>query len=116
VRPADAPIVFRVIPPSGLRDTQLTYTTTMPGFVLEEGTTSSMRYTYDAPKLAADFPNLDLHDDDGYAGADIVTISLMLTGTDASGSRRHFARQIVLVGEELQVTAQEPQAKRRSVR
>jgi hypothetical protein len=116
VRPADAPIVFRVVPPPGLRDTQLTYTTTMPGFVLEEGTTTSMRYTYDAQKLAADFPNLDLHDDDGYAGADIVTISLMLAGTDASGSRRHFARQIVLAGEELHVTPQEPQAKRRSVR
>ena len=116
VRPADGPIVFRVVPPAGWRDVQIAYTATMPGFLLEEGTTASMRYTYDATKLAADFPNLDLHDADGAAGADVVTISLLLSGSDASGARRHAARQIVLVGEELHVTPQEPHRKRRSAR
>ena len=103
------PITFRITPPPGLRDATLAYTATMPGFLLEEGTNSTLRYTYDAEKLARTFPNLE-------AGVDVITISLLLSGTDASGSRRHFARQIVLDGEELLMPAQEPRPKRRAAR
>jgi len=107
VRPAEGPITFTVIPPPGLTNVLLlTYTTTMPGFILEEGTTSTLLYTYDAPRLANDFPNLDLFDPDGFAGADTITISLLLSGSDATGNRKYYARQIVLQGEELQVTDQ----------
>ena len=116
VRPADGPITFRVTPPPALTDAELTYTTTMPGFILEEGTTTAMRYTYDAPRLALDFPNLDLRDGDGKSGVDVITISLLASGTDATGAHRHFARQIVLDGEELHMPAQQAQPKRRAAR
>jgi len=115
VRPAEEPVRFFVTSPPGLTDLLLTYTTTMPGFVLEEGTTGVMAYTYDANRLAQDFPNLDLMDADGFAGADTITISLLVSGTDAAGKRQHFARQIVIQGEELQITDQtaSPAAPRR---
>jgi hypothetical protein len=116
VRPADGPITFTITPPPGLTNVHLTYTTTMPGFILEEETTNALTYTYDAQKLARDFPNLDLHDDDGYAGVDTITISFLLSGTDANGKRQHFARQVVIQGEEVQMPSQEPRPKRRAVR
>jgi len=67
-------------------------------------------------RRAASFPNLDLHDADGYAGADTITISLLLSGTDASGVRQHYARQIVIQGEEAQMLSQHPRPKWRAVR
>jgi len=82
----------------------------MPGFILEEGTTSALTYTYDAQKLWKDFPNLDLYDTDGIAGVDTITISFLVSGTDASGKQRHFARQLVLQGEELQMPEQKESA------
>ncbi|HVT44174.1 MAG TPA: hypothetical protein VMT00_07280, partial [Thermoanaerobaculia bacterium] len=115
VRPADGPITFTIEKPAGLTNAQLTYTTTMPGFILEEGTKSSLTYTYDAQKLAKEFPNLDLHDADGYAGVDTITISFLVTGT-LDGKTRHYARQIVIQGEELQMPDQHPRPRRRAVR
>lgn len=116
VRPAEGPIVFTIAPPAGLTNLRLTYTTTMPGFLLEDGVQTSMTYDYDASTLAPDFPNLDLFDGDGLAGVDTITISLLLSGTDASGSQKHFARRIVIQGEELQMPAQTPQPRRRAVK
>lgn len=119
VRPADGPITFTVLPPAGLANVQMTYTTTMPGFILEEGASTALTYTYDAQRLARDFPNLDLNDADGFAGADAITTSFLVSGTDSSGARKHFARQIVLQGEELQMTEQKvvpPQPKRRAAK
>ncbi|MEK6374265.1 MAG: hypothetical protein AABO58_16380 [Acidobacteriota bacterium] len=106
VRPAEGPINFTITPPPGLTGLQLTYVTTMPGFILEQGTASGLTYTYEARRLVADFPNLDLTDGDGFAGADTITISFLLSGTDAAGNRKHFARQVVLQGEELQMPEQ----------
>jgi hypothetical protein len=34
LNPTDGPITFIAVPPAGLTGTQLTFTTTMPGFVL----------------------------------------------------------------------------------
>ncbi|HEY5610294.1 MAG TPA: hypothetical protein VIL97_03735, partial [Thermoanaerobaculia bacterium] len=116
VRPADGPITFTIAPPPGLSNVEMYYTTTMPGFILEQGVTSSLTYTYDAPKLARDFPNLDLHDADGFAGADTITMSFLVTGLDARGQRQYLARQIVVQGEELQMPEQKPSPKRRGAR
>jgi len=113
VRPADGPVTFTVTPPAGLTNRQLTFTTTMPGFILEDGVKTSMTYAYDARKLAMSFPNLDLNDSDGSTGADTITISFLLSGTDASGSRKHLARRIVIQGEEMQMPAQPPPSPRR---
>ncbi|MEK6374264.1 MAG: hypothetical protein AABO58_16375 [Acidobacteriota bacterium] len=110
LRPADGPITFTITPPPALHDVQLTYTTTMPGFILEEGTTAALAYTYDAQRLAGDFPNLDLTDHEHSAGADVITISLLVSGTDAAGKRQFAARMIVIAGEELQAPAQPPTA------
>lgn len=90
-----------------------------PGGITLSTQTSALTYTYDAQKLAKDFPNLDLHDSDGFAGVDTITISFLLSGTDATGVRRHFARQIVIQGEELQMPEQKETftpPRRRSVR
>lgn len=116
VRPADGPITFTLLPPAGLTNIELYHTTVMPGFILEEGNLPILRYTYDAQKLARDFPNLDLHDADGFAGADTITISFFLSGTDPAGARRHFGRQIVLQGEELQMPEQKPRPRTRPAR
>jgi hypothetical protein len=105
-RPADGPITFTVTAPEGLTNAELHYTTTMPGFILEEGRTTGFVYIYDAGMLARDFPNLDLHDNEGYAGADTVTISLLLSGTDDGGKRRHFARQVLMEGDEVRIPEQ----------
>ena len=91
----------------------------MPGFILEEGTRAALSYTYEPSQLARDFPNLDLHDSDGRSGIDTITISLLLSGVDATRTRRHFARQVVIQGEELQIPEQHPRAtdsRRRAVR
>jgi hypothetical protein len=107
VRPADGVVTFTIMPPSGLTNLELHTTTTMPGFILEESRiTGPLVYRYDAHRLAQDFPNLDLRDHDGKSGADTITISFLLSGTDATGRRRHHARQIVIQGEELQMPEQ----------
>lgn len=116
VQPSEGPIAFTIIPPAELSDVELAYTTTMPGFILEEGTTTATIYRYDAPRLALDFPNLDLRDGDGRTGSDVITISLMLSGTDARGMRRHFPRQIVINGEELHMPEPVTAKKRRAAR
>ena len=74
-RPAGPPIVFSVTPPAALTDMELHYTTTMPGFILDDGRTTALEYAYQSSSLARDFPNLDLGDSEGYAGADTITIS-----------------------------------------
>lgn len=116
VRSADGPITFTVTKPEGWTALELRVTTTMPGFILEEGVQTALTYRYDAQELAKDFPNLDLHDADGFAGADSIAVSLLLSGTDGAGARRHAARQITIQGEELQVPDQRPRPKRRAVR
>jgi hypothetical protein len=110
VSPSTAPVDFTVIPPAGLSDVELFHTTAMPGFILEEGKLPSLTYRYDAQKLAADFPNLDADDD-----VETITFSFLLTGRDSSGTRRSFARQIVLQGDELLFPDAGP-ARRRTIR
>ncbi len=104
-----APGEFKLVPPDGLRDVEIHYTTTMPGFILEEGTLDGFVYRYDATRFAADFPNLE-------PGVDTITISFLLSGTAESGARRHSARMVTLQGDEIQIPSQPPPGRRRSVR
>ncbi|MEE8586649.1 MAG: hypothetical protein V3T83_17545, partial [Acidobacteriota bacterium] len=95
VHPSEGPLTVNLTPAEGttLDDRQFTYTTLMPGFVLEEGMTSDpTSYTYDMPRLNRDFPNLD--------GLDAVTMSFLVSGTDAGGKKIHQARQVFFQGEE----------------
>ena len=85
----------------------------MPGFILEEGTLEpgeeGLEIVYDPARLHEDFPNIDLQDRGGFEqeiGADPglsdeVFISVLLSGTDASGQRVHAAKVITLVGEDI---------------
>jgi hypothetical protein len=123
VRPADGPIVFTVAIPAGLTDVEMHVTTTMPGFILEETRTTAagqqrtLSYRYDARTLARDFPNIDLTDADGMTGVDTIAISFLVSGSDSAGARQHYARQIVIAGEELQMPPQKALTrKRRAVR
>jgi hypothetical protein len=124
VRPGDGVVTFTITPPVGLANIELHTTTTMPGFILEESRITApggepLIYRYDANRLAQDFPNLDLRDHDGKTGVDTITISFLLSGTDAGGARRHRARRVVIQGEELQMPEQKETIivpRRRSVR
>ena len=110
VRPAEGPIQISISPAqepleaveaSRLQNAELHFTTVMPGFILEEGRSTELSYSYDAPRLHEDFPNLDLFDSDGRAGADTVTMSFLISGTDSQGEMVYQARQLLLQGEEL---------------
>ena len=67
----------------------------MPGFVLEQGNTDNLTYTYDAPLLSQDFPNIDLHDTDDRTGVDTITMSFLVSGEDGGGNKVYRARQIL---------------------
>jgi hypothetical protein len=119
VRPADGPIAFTLEPPVPLSGIEMTSTAVMPGFILDERKSPGLTYIYDAPSLAKDFPNLDLHDDDGRAGVDLITLSFFVSGRDGDGIQRYFARQVVISGEEVLVTRQKAtpsSGRRRAIR
>ncbi len=80
--------------------------------IAEEAQTSSLTYKYDGTSLRQAFPNLDLGDQNGYQGSDVITMSFFVSGTDTNGKRHHFARQVVLQGEQLHMS-QSSRSKRR---
>lgn len=101
VKPGNGALSLPLSLPSGLSDVQLHYTTVMPGFVMDQGVSNNLTYSYNAPLLAVDFPNLDLTDEDGRKGVDTVTMSFMLSGSNSAGKKVFLARQVLLQGEEL---------------
>ena len=105
-------VTLTIAPPAGLTNAELHYTTTTPGFVLEEGTSPSMSYTFDVQKLYADFPNLD-RDSNGTL-ADLITITLVVSGTDSAGVPRHAARQVSILRGEVLLSGPRP-GKRRAL-
>ena len=105
VEPGKDPIEFPLLPTDELSDVSVHRTTVMPGFLLEEAETASTTYTYDAPALHEDFPNLDLVDADSRYGVDTITMSFMLSGM-LDGQPVFRARQVLLQGEELMLPAQ----------
>ena len=85
------------------------YTISMPGFILEEGALEPgeevLEVVYNPVRLNRDFPNIDLRERGGVERepglSDEVFISVLLSGTDASGQRVHAAKVITLVGEDI---------------
>lgn len=116
VEAGQQPIAFTLAPPVPLTNPTLCHTATMPGFILHEGCDSSMTWTYDARALANDFPNLDLGDIDGSGGADAVTISFFVSGIDASGMQRQYARRVLVTAGEVHMPAQKTGPRRRGAR
>ncbi len=109
IRPAQGAVPFALTNPPGATQIKVHSTTTMPGFVLEQGQLPGLTYSYDAPGLAPDFPNLDLFDAEGKAGADAVTMSFMAVAKDGAGADLFRARNLLLQGEELFAPPQEPE-------
>ena len=110
------PVTFNAAPAVSLTNATLCHTATMPGFILDEGCSSSMSWTWDAKSFAPDFPNLDLNDVDGAGGADAVLVSLFATGTDSTGGVRHFARRVLLNAGEVQLSTETIPPRRRAAR
>ena len=86
--------------PEGWTNVDAVYAINMPGFILEEGKLMPdeevLQVVYDPARLHADFPNIDL------AGlSDEVFISVLLTGSDASGQPAFVAKHLTLVGEDI---------------
>ena len=102
-----APLRFFPRIPEGWSDVHGVYTISMPGFILEEGTLEPgeevLEVVYDPARLQEDFSNIDLRErGEGEPGlSDEVFISVLLSGTDASGQRVHAAKVITLVGEDI---------------
>lgn len=101
VKPGLGPLELELSSADELSNTQLHYTATMPGFILEQGFSTSLAYSYDAPSLSLDFPNLDTFDYDVRTGVDTVTLNFLISGVDGNGVTRYRARQLLLQGEEL---------------
>ena len=106
----DLPVALRFFPriPEGWSDVDGVYTISMPGFILEEGTLERLEevleVVYDPARLHEEFPNIDLKHRSGHGDpglSDEVFISVMLSGTDASGQPAHAAKVITLVGEDI---------------
>jgi len=108
------PLTFSIVPPPGLNDIEIHFTTTMPGFILEEGKLSGLTYVYDPAQISGDFPNLDYDRATGRPAVETITISFVLTARDANGAGRVLGRQVILEGDEILMPL--PHAKRRSVR
>ena len=103
-----APLRFFPRIPEGWIDLDAVFTISMPGFILEEGTLELRDYgleiVYDPARLHEEFPNLDLSSRSGNGEpglSDEVFISVLLSGTDASGQRVYAAKVITLVGEDI---------------
>ena len=96
-------------------DAEVRYTIQMPGFILKQGQTTpqngSYRFDYDPESLVKDFPNLDLQARDLRRPglADLVTISVLASGRDAGGNRRHRASVVNLLAEDVKKTPSEPE-------
>ena len=104
VQPALSPLTLTGDLPDELADTDVHYTVTMPGFILDQGTLSSadgtFSYTYDPVALHEDFPNLDIRDQDneGPTAQSVDTITLTFV---ASQGERHKTWRALLQGEAL---------------
>ncbi len=88
--PPALPYNFIFSVPSGWTNVQVAHTLTMPGFLVEDGpvnvTGSSFSYQYNPTNLNKRFPNYELAGDiSGPAAADPLTLTFMVTGTDAEG-------------------------------
>ena len=102
-----APLRFSPRIPDGWSDVRGEYTISMPGFILEEGSLEPaaevLEILYAPTRLHEDFTNIDLRDrsrpEPGLT--DEVFISVLLSGTDASGQRVHAAKVLTLVGEDV---------------
>ena len=101
------PIHFLLEVPTGWTNVEADYVIRMPGFILETGQATPANgrvgVAYDAVRLSADFPNIDLGQrrDQSKGLADEVMVTVYLSGRDASGAPVSAAKLLTLVGEDI---------------
>ena len=101
------PIRFFAQVPDGWNEVSAHYTIRMPGFLLESGTLTPdngvVTVIYDPTTLQSNFPNLDFfaRHGSGFGLADEVMVSVLMSGTDATGQPIHAAKLLTLVGEDI---------------
>jgi hypothetical protein len=108
------PIVITGTVPFGLNEAVVSYTISMPGFILQVGQVTPSRGIYeivfDPTALNADFPNLDLtsrEDLERPGLADTFAIGLLLRG-DEGESTVYRANAITIQGEQVFVESPPP--------
>lgn len=99
--PAGFPYNFNVRIPADWRDVQIYHTVTTPGYVLDMGPLRSggtgFSYQYNPTNLSRVFPNLENNGQgDGAQASDIVTVTLVVTGTDANGRPQIQSRSFTI--------------------
>lgn len=95
--PAGQPFNFTVNVPAGWRQARAYRTTTIPGYVLDDGTLNltpgTASYQYNPAGLARDFLNLEASGRGvGPSASDVVTITFAIEGLDAQGTRQVATR------------------------
>lgn len=101
------PITFEGNLPSDWTNVQGKFTTSMPGYILEEGDLTlkngQFQYTFNPWTLHANFPNLDIVNSfNAPELADTFTFSFFISGINQNGEKRSQARTVILQGPNLQ--------------
>jgi hypothetical protein len=104
--PAAFPYNFNLRFPSDWSDVQIYHTVTMPGYVLDSGPLrsggTSFSYQYNAANLSRIFPNLESNGKgSGPAASDVITVTLVVTGTDANGRAQIQSRSFTIMHDRL---------------
>ncbi len=105
--PARTPLSFFPRIPDSWTDVEGVYIISMPGFILDKGSlkqsAGASELVYDPSRLSRDFPNIDLRARHVITPglSDEVFISVLISGTDASGGRQYAAKHLTLVGEDI---------------
>ncbi|MBI5668684.1 MAG: hypothetical protein HZC41_11815 [Chloroflexi bacterium] len=104
--PAGFPYNFNVRFPVDWSDVQIYHTVTTPAYVLDMGPVRSggagFTYQYNPTNLSRVFPNLENNGEgDGAQASDIVTVTLVVTGTDANGRPQIQSRSFTILHDRL---------------
>ena len=93
--------------PADWQDVQAAVTVNLPGVIVANAVQPApgdvFTYTYDPRRLSQTYPNIDLTvgATQNPLSADMVTVTLVLTGTDADGDPVMAARTLTLFGDRL---------------
>jgi hypothetical protein len=106
VTQASAAINFSARIPDGWTDVQAYRVVTIPGYLLSSGSVPvgvrDISFQYNPQNLNGDFPALEFDGrPDGPAASDIVTVTLVMAGTDANGQFAVRARTFTVMHDRL---------------
>ncbi|MFN8374150.1 MAG: hypothetical protein U0694_14895 [Anaerolineae bacterium] len=106
VTQAAAAINFSAVIPDGWTNVRAYHVVTIPGYVLSTGELQAglrdVNFQYNPQNLNAEFPMLENDGrPDGPASTDVVRVTLVITGTDASGAFALRARTFTVMHDRL---------------